>query len=156
MSYIPSVPHCNLNHDYSNKLLAIAYYEGTLHFYQNNTTFNTNNNNYKISLKKSVYQTHEGAITCTKWNQDGLSLATARVNGHVKLGSKAGNLRTTFSYAVSVYAISWEGGVIYQDMTLPIVPCSSLSRSFHSTNNSSYLEWDIVIIYVYNIYMNHR
>ena len=158
--------HTNHDHNSNNSLLAAGCSDGSLRFYRISTnpnptttpttTTHTTPNHYShiMALEKKIPNAHEGAMTCIQWNQDGLSLATAGEDGTLTLWSKAGNVRRSFSYAHSIYAISWGGSsngtILYQNYqnyqeslvvahgtTLSIVSCHD------NTNHSDCLEWDI-------------
>eukprot|EP00038_Savillea_parva_P010167 m.188364 g.188364 ORF g.188364 m.188364 type:complete len:773 (-) comp17402_c0_seq1:165-2483(-) len=58
-------------------------------------------------VEKTV-EAHRGAVTSLAWNADGSALLTVGEDGHVKIWSKAGMLRTPLAAAgVPVYSAAW-------------------------------------------------
>uniref|UniRef100_A0A6I8Q145 Intraflagellar transport protein 80 homolog n=1 Tax=Xenopus tropicalis TaxID=8364 RepID=A0A6I8Q145_XENTR len=58
-------------------------------------------------LEKSV-EAHSGAVLAGRWNYDGTALVTVGEDGHVKIWSKSGMLRSTLAQNGSpVYSVAW-------------------------------------------------
>ena len=65
-------------------------------------------------VEKSVEKAHAGAVTAVRWNYEGNSLLTSGEDGHLKVWSRQGMLRSTllqtgsYLHRISIFGFAFK------------------------------------------------
>jgi intraflagellar transport protein 80 len=100
LSWQPSIGN---QYSKGQALLATACSDGSLILFKPNRV----GQKYSMVGKKKI-AAHEGSVACVQWSPDGSSLVSSGEDGHVKIWSQTGHLRSTLArFDRTVNCVAW-------------------------------------------------
>jgi len=130
----------------NESILVVGCSDGHVEFLKTNTS----GKHWPLDSHRRI-KAHDGAVTSIRWSHDGSSLATAGVDGEVRIWSPGGLLRTKSNFDTAVNCISWgprcESIVVAHGKYLSITQVQGRSRSLSWDGGDGVVlavEWNMV------------